>query len=40
MNNFVSGYAASDVTGDSEVDLSDLLVSYNNTGKFVMKIIP
>jgi len=40
MNNFISGYAVSDITGDSEVDLSDILISYNNNGKFVIKIIP
>ncbi|HMS33378.1 MAG TPA: metallophosphoesterase [Ignavibacteria bacterium] len=39
-NDFAAGYLSSDVTGDNEVNLSDILVTYNNNGKFVLKIIP
>lgn len=39
-NDFATGYLTSDVTGDNEVNLSDILVTYNNSAKFVSKIIP
>jgi hypothetical protein len=40
VNDFATGYLLSDVTGDNEVNLSDLLITYNNNAKFVLKIIP
>lgn len=39
-NDFATGYLTSDVTGDNEVNLSDILVTYNNSAKFVSKIFP
>ena len=38
--NFISGYVATDVTGDDIVDLSDITLTYNNSAKFVISIDP
>ena len=38
--NFISGYVATDVTGDDIVDLSDITMTYNNSAKFVISIDP
>ncbi|MDZ4712698.1 MAG: hypothetical protein SGI89_10290 [bacterium] len=35
VNNFVSGYVSSDVTGDDFVDSADLLIAFNNANNFV-----
>lgn len=40
VNDFAAGYLLTDVTGDEAVNLSDLLITYNNNGRFVLKIIP
>ncbi len=37
---FVSGYAKTDVNGDNFVDLDDQLITYNNTIKFIGRIVP
>ncbi|MBK8551026.1 MAG: hypothetical protein IPL53_08205 [Ignavibacteria bacterium] len=39
-NNFVTGYSATDVTGNNITDLSDLLITFNNANSFVVKITP
>ena len=38
--NFISGYVATDVTGDDIVDLTDIALTYNNSAKFVISIDP
>lgn len=38
--NFVTGYKVTDVTGDNATDLTDLLITFNNSSAFVSKIIP
>ncbi|MEP7145766.1 MAG: glycoside hydrolase family 9 protein [bacterium] len=38
--NFISGYVRSDITGDNFTNLSDLIISFNNSNKFVIKITP
>lgn len=37
---FISGNAVSDLTGDEAVDLSDIIISYNNSNDFVSVIRP
>ncbi|MBK8552545.1 MAG: hypothetical protein IPL53_16345 [Ignavibacteria bacterium] len=37
---FISGYAATDVTGDRVVDLTDVVLTYNNSNAFVSKVTP
>ncbi|MEO8447556.1 MAG: dockerin type I domain-containing protein [bacterium] len=40
LTNFVTGEIATDVNGDEAVDVSDLLIVYNNSAAFVEKITP
>ena len=37
---FVTGYVVTDMTGDNITDLTDIILSYNNSSKFVAKITP
>ena len=37
---FSSGYIASDVTGDNLTDLTDLIITNNNSNNFISKITP
>lgn len=37
---FSSGYVVSDVTGDNIVDLTDLIITDNNSNNFISKITP
>ena len=37
---FITGYAASDLTGNSITDISDLILCYNNSNDFISKIVP
>jgi len=37
---FVTGYVITDMTGDNITDLTDIILSYNNSSKFVAKITP
>lgn len=39
-NNFLKGYVKTDITGDYNVDFSDVLIAYNNSAGFVVKITP
>jgi len=39
-NAFITGYAATDVTGDYIVDSGDLLLTYNNSVNFISVIKP
>jgi tartrate-resistant acid phosphatase type 5 len=39
-NDFLAGYENSDLNGDSVVELSDALICYNNSSKFIIKIVP
>ncbi|HMR41093.1 MAG TPA: choice-of-anchor D domain-containing protein [Ignavibacteria bacterium] len=39
-NFFASGYVVTDVTGDNAVNLSDVLLTYNNNAAFVAKQTP
>ncbi|MBK8550026.1 MAG: hypothetical protein IPL53_02785 [Ignavibacteria bacterium] len=40
LNFFASGYVSTDLTGDDLTDLTDLLISYNNSIKFVSVMKP
>lgn len=40
LNNFTGGYLSTDLTGDDHTDLTDLLISYNNSNKFVSVMKP
>ncbi len=37
---FTSGYKTEDITGDNFVDLSDMIITFNNASLFVAKITP
>jgi hypothetical protein len=39
-NNFVTGYAVSDLTGNNITDLDDLLIAFNNSAAFVSVVKP
>ncbi len=39
-NIFTSGYNAYDLTGDRLVDLSDILITFNNSSNFVSRVAP
>ena len=39
-NNFIKGYVKTDITGDYIVDFSDVLMAYNNSTGFIVKITP
>ncbi|MEO8665233.1 MAG: hypothetical protein ABI462_07040 [Ignavibacteria bacterium] len=40
VTNFVTGYKATDVTGDNITNLNDMLIAYNNSAGFVSKMTP
>lgn len=35
MRNFVTGYVNTDLNGDDVTDLTDLVITYNNSIRFV-----
>ena len=37
---FTTGYVADDVNGDNIVDLSDIVITFNNASNFVIKVTP
>jgi len=39
-NNFVTGYAVTDLTGNNITDLQDIVIAYNNSSGFVSVIRP
>lgn len=39
-SSFVSGYVNTDVNGDLQVNLADVLIVYNNASVFVAAITP
>ncbi len=39
-NLFTTGFNINDLTGDRQVDLSDVIISFNNSSNFVLKQVP